>query len=210
MSDDELRARLRAADPASSLPPADPDRVARLLEDVMSTELTEESRETGTRNRGPLTWLVAAAAVVVLVVGGIIGIKAATGDNASPTSAKPVPAQTVTTLSAPDDGATHAKCMVPNAPSLAQLPTAFDGTVSGIDGDTVTLTATKWYAGAPTDLVKVTAPGEEWERLLSAVHFEDGQRYLVSATDAGAVTVCGFSAAYSDDLAAIYAEAFPG
>ena len=29
---DELRARLRAADPASSLPRSDPDRVARLLE----------------------------------------------------------------------------------------------------------------------------------------------------------------------------------
>ena len=56
--DDELRARLRAADPASSLPPADPERVARLLEDVMSTELTTEYRETGTRNRGPLTWAV--------------------------------------------------------------------------------------------------------------------------------------------------------
>ena len=39
--DDELLARLRAADPAASLPPADPDRVARLLEDTMShdTEL---------------------------------------------------------------------------------------------------------------------------------------------------------------------------
>ncbi|MEP9363591.1 hypothetical protein ABLE68_11550 [Nocardioides sp. CN2-186] len=210
MNDDELQARLRAADPASSLPPADPDRVARLLEDVMSTELTTEKREDGTQGRGPLTWLVAAAAVVVLLVGGIIGIKAATGDNASPTSAKPEPAQTVTTLSAPDDGATHAKCMVPNAQTLAQMPTAFDGTVSVIDGDTVTLTTTKWYAGEPTDVVKVTAPGEEWERLLSAVHFEAGQRYLVSATDEGAVTVCGFSAAYSDDLSAVYAEAFPG
>ena len=35
--DPELRDRLRAADPASSLPPADPTRVARLLEDTMSS-----------------------------------------------------------------------------------------------------------------------------------------------------------------------------
>ena len=57
MTDDELRDRLRAADPASSLPPADPERVARLLEDVMSTELTTENRETGTRGRGPVRGL---------------------------------------------------------------------------------------------------------------------------------------------------------
>ena len=52
-ADDELRGRLRASDPAASLPPADPTRVARLLEDVMSTELTTENRETGTRLTGP-------------------------------------------------------------------------------------------------------------------------------------------------------------
>ena len=158
----------------------------------------------------PLTWLVAAAAVVVLAVGGFVGVRALTGDDATPTAVEPVPSQTVTTLSAPDDAAAHAKCMVPNAQTLAGLPTAFDGTVTAIDGDTVTLEPSQWYAGEPTDLVEVTAPGEQWERLLSAVHFEDGQRYLVSATDQGAVTVCGFSAAYSDDLAAVYAEAFPG
>jgi len=33
--DDSLLARLRAADPAASLPPADPEGVADLLEDVM-------------------------------------------------------------------------------------------------------------------------------------------------------------------------------
>ena len=65
-SDDELLARLRAVDPASSLPAADPDRVARLLEDTMDNDLLTESRETGARNRGPLTWLVAAAAALII------------------------------------------------------------------------------------------------------------------------------------------------
>ena len=76
--DPELRDRLRAADPASSLPPADPTRVARLLEDTMnsSTEddvLTTESRETGTHGRSPLTWLVAAAAVVLIAGVALFG-----------------------------------------------------------------------------------------------------------------------------------------
>jgi hypothetical protein len=56
---DELFARLRDADPAAALPPADPDRVARLLEDAMSHDTMTESRETGTRGRSPLTWLAA-------------------------------------------------------------------------------------------------------------------------------------------------------
>ena len=47
MTDDELQVRLRAADPAASLPPADPSRVARLLEDTMSEDPSAESRATG-------------------------------------------------------------------------------------------------------------------------------------------------------------------
>ena len=43
--------------------------------------------------------------------------------------------------------------------------------------------------------------------LLQAVSFEAGQRYLVTA-NGGFVTVCGFSAPYSADLAAMYAQAF--
>ena len=39
--DPELLARLMAADPAAHLPPADPSRVARLLEDTMNTPHTE-------------------------------------------------------------------------------------------------------------------------------------------------------------------------
>ena len=70
--DDSLLARLRAADPAASLPPAGPERVADLLEDVMSetTTRTTESRDTGTHDRSPLTWLVAAAAVLLILATG--------------------------------------------------------------------------------------------------------------------------------------------
>src|SRR3954467_4892506 len=75
-ADDDLRARMSAADPASSLPPADPDRVTHLLEAAMSetTTQTPESRENGTRGRSPLTWLVAAAAVVLIAAAGVFGL----------------------------------------------------------------------------------------------------------------------------------------
>ena len=72
--DDDLDARLRAADPASSLPPADPARVARLLEDTMSNDVLAESRESGTHNRSPLTWLVAAAAAVIIAGVGVFAV----------------------------------------------------------------------------------------------------------------------------------------
>ena len=99
--------------------------------------------------------------------------------------------------------------MVPNAEILAQQSVAFDGTVTAMDGGVVTLTPTTWYAGEPTDLVEVQAPAADMQELVGAVQFEQGGRYLVSATD-GQVTVCGFSAPYSAELAALYAEAFPG
>ena len=43
--------------------------------------------------------------------------------------------------------------------------------------------------------------------LIQAVKFEDGKRYLVSATD-GEVSICGLSAPWSQRLAGLYAQAF--
>jgi hypothetical protein len=210
MNDDELRHRLQASDPAASLPPADPDRVARLLEDVMSTELTTENRETGTHDRSPLTWLVAAAAAVIIAGVGLFAVLHLNDDSGTPSASTPAATEpTVTHLSAPDAAAYAAKCMVPNPEVVGEQTVAFDGTVTSITGDVVTLSPTTWYAGDPTDTVEVQAPSADMQRLLSAVSFEQGGRYLVSATG-GRVTLCGFSAAYSDDLAAIYRQAFPG
>lgn len=202
---DELHDRLRAADPASSLPPADPHRVARLLEDVMSTELTTENRATGTRDRSPLTWLVAAAAVLIIAGVGLFAVLAQNEDPPAPPTA--ADDQTVTELTAPGPEAYAAKCMVPNAEVLAQQQVAVDATVTSIADGVVTLTVGEWYAGDPTDLVRVQAPEAEMQELVGAVDFQEGGRYLVSATD-GSVTVCGFSAPWSEDLAALYGQAF--
>ncbi len=211
--DDELRARLSAADPASSLPPVTPDGAARLLEETMSNDTLTESRDTGSRGRGPLTWLVAAAAVVVIAGVGIFAVLDDGDDGQVPSADRPSETggaeSTVTELTAPDPGAAP-RCMIPDAQALAPLPTAFDGTVQSIEGDIVTLVPTQWYAGEPTDLVTVEAPSEALRQLLVAVEFEDGGRYLVAATDGGEVAVCGFSAPYSQGLAATYAEAFGG
>ena len=203
MTDDELRMRLRAADPAATLPPGDPAAGARLVEDVMSTELTTESRETGTRQRGPLTWLGAAAAGVVIAGAAIFGVRALTGDDPTPPVSQGEP--TSISLTVPDAG--QSRCMVPNAEALAAADVAFDGTVTAIHGGEVTLAPSTWYAGGPADTVVVTAPSAQMQEVAEGVSFEVGGRYLVSATD-GRVTLCGFSAPYDAQLAALYAQAF--
>ena len=208
--DDELLTRLRAADPASAVPTADPASVARLLEDTMSNDVLTESRESGTHNRGPLTWLVAAAAAVIIAG---VGIFAVTNDIGTEDPSSPPAAggsePTVTELHAPGQEAYAARCMVPTAaPLSASADVAFEGTVTGIDDGLVTLEPSEWYAGDPTDLVTVEAPSDEIRALLVAVRFEDGGRYLVAAHDDGSVMVCGFSDTYSERLARVYTEAF--
>ena len=198
---DELLARLRAADPASSLPPVEPGRTARLLEDVMSHDL--ETPVTDVRRRSPLTWLVAAAAV--LVIAGVGAFAFLSGDDTQqvPTADRPAP----TTLALSARAPANAKCAAVSAELLANQQVAFDGTVASITDGLVTLDVTSWYRGGDADRVTVEAPPKDLQMLVQAADFQVGQRYLVSAND-GYVTVCGFTAAYSDELAALYAQAF--
>ena len=214
MSDehDELRARLRAADPASSLPRSDPDRVARLLEDTMSQSDSPESRAAGARQRSPLTWLVAAAAVVIIAGVGVFVMMNRTEDpGSSVAGSEPTDsasASDTTELRAPGAEATSGRCLPPTADLLAQADVAFEGTVEQVDDSLVTLRTTRWYTGEPTDLVTVQGPSEELQQLLVAVDFQDGGRYLVAASDRGQVMVCGFSSDFSPRLQRLYDQAF--
>ena len=213
MSDehDELRARLRAADPASSLPRPDPDRVARLLEDTMSHPETPDAGTDDTRQRSPLTWLAAAAAVVIIAGVGAFAVMNRGEDSGTP-AAGPEPTNSTsastTELRAPGAGATSGRCLPPSAEVLSRADVAFDGTVEGIEDDLVTLRTTRWYAGSPTDLVTVRGPSEDLQALLAAVDFQDEGRYLVAASANGRVMVCGFSAEHSPKLERLYGQAF--
>ena len=203
MSDDpedtELFERLRAHDPAASLPPAEPAQLARLLEDAMSHD-----HDTPTRHRTPLTWLVAAAAALLVIAGvGVFAVVGGDDEPQVPTAQDPAP--TVVELSARPP--VLGRCAVPTAELLGNQETAFDGTVSAITDGTVTLEVTKWYRGGPADQVTVDVPPADMQALMQAADFQTGHRYLVSA-NGGFVTVCGFTAPYSDELAALYAEAF--
>jgi hypothetical protein len=209
MSDhDELFARLRDADPAAPLDPVDPERVARLLEDAMSHDTLTESRETGARHRSPLTWLVAAAAVVLIAGVGAFALWG--GEDGSPAS-PPTAAEggpTVTDLTVPASGTS--RCMVPTARVLSNAEVAVEATVVAVESGVVTLDVSHWYAGEPTDQVRVDQASADRSALVGAPEFEDGGHYLVAGSAEGDLMVCGFSGAYSEDLATMYAEAFGG
>jgi hypothetical protein len=209
MTDDELLDLLRSRDPAASLSPAGTTQVDRLLEDAMSHDLdtrgtdgTFDRAGTDPRRRTPLTWLVAAAAV--LVIAGV-GVFAVFGGDGEPTPTAKDPAPSVLELSAPPP--TAAKCAVVSAELLGLQETAFDGTVTAVTEGLVTIEVAHWYRGGGADQVTVEAPPTDLQALIQAADFRTGQRYLVAAND-GFVTACGMTAPYSEELAALYTQAF--
>lgn len=150
-----------------------------------------------------MPWLVATVAgLVLLAVGGywLAGADDADDPDASQSEAAP----TVTRLDAPTAAG---RCMVITADLLRNQTLAFDGSVTGIADGVATLEVTTWYAGGDTDVVEVNAPAADLTTVIGTPQFEVGERYLVAATDEK-VAACGMSATYSDELAALYTEAF--
>lgn len=212
--DDKLRGVLRGGDPAGSLPPADPAALRSLLEDIMSADL--EIRPAGAgpsepRRRTRATWLVAAAAVAAIAAGGAFAVAGLSGKDAgapqadqpsSTTAGAPVAGQTTNLSVAPQQG----RCAAPDPAILTQYPVAFAGTVTAIDGNTVTLEATDVYAGEVGETVQVSAPPELFGTMQSMVQFEEGGDYLVAAFD-GQLSMC-YSGTASGDLASPFQKAF--
>ncbi|HEY0888454.1 MAG TPA: hypothetical protein VGE38_02445 [Nocardioides sp.] len=202
-SDDELRHRLRVADPAATLSPADPDRVAALVERAV----TNDVRATGHRGRNPLTWLVAAAAVVLLAliagyaVFGTDDPVPSAGDE--PTGAPSEPGPATVALTTPQESG---RCMVPSADVLAVQELAFEATAIGIADGVVTLEPERFYAGQATDEVTVTVP-DDTALLQPELEFAAGTTYLIAATG-DVITGCGLSGPATPELRALYAEAF--
>jgi hypothetical protein len=93
---------------------------------------------------------------------------------------------------------------------LEPVDLAFDGTVTKIDGEQVTLAVGTWFKGGDSDDVVVTqdkAATAAQMIELDGVLLEEGKRYLVSATG-GVVNGCGFSGEHSAQLEGIFREAF--
>jgi hypothetical protein len=214
--DPQLRALLAQSDPARSLAPADPRGLARLLlhtqEDTVSNDLDIRTdlpqQTTELRRRGPLAWLVAAAAVATIAGGGYAAVSSmqdsTTVEQAGP-STSPVDDPVVVTLQVPTT--VPAKCAVPTPELLAGAEVAFAGTVTAIDGDVVTLSPTETYAGESADEIELVGLGPDIRALAGQPEFVVGGTYLVSATD-GQISACGFSGVATPELQNLYDLAF--
>lgn len=209
MNDDELLARLRAADPARTA--ADPrPELDRLLEAAMRTEPDTRSPTDRTAPVRRRPWILAAAAVaLVAALGGGWVVTRGGGD---PPLAGPSPSVTdggtgddVLALSAPD--APAGRCIPFSSEALQPMQSAFEGTVTSVSGDEVTLGVTRWYRGGDADVVELTNPSRLAIVLDGVITFEEGERYLLTATD-GTLNVCGFSAPWSAEREREFLTAF--
>ena len=162
-----------------------------------STDPTPAPRRLAGLVRRPAA--LAAAASVVLAV----GIGAAALDTAE----APAPSEGSTVALQVAGGLTISSCVPFDVAVLAQMPVALAGTVTEVDAGQVTLAVDRWYRGGDAARVTVAQPDAASSVALDGVTFEQGKRFLLTATE-GTVNGCGFSGAYSEELAAFYEQAF--
>jgi hypothetical protein len=191
MDDMELRDRLKALDPMH------PGVATRSVTDEASRRQLEDIVEgtyEGNASTSRTVWYaVAAAAVVAIAVGAALVMGSGT------TTEEPFRLELA-------QGDPMAMCIAISAEELAKLPVAFEGTATSVEGDDVTLDVTQWFRGGDAAQVALTAP-QGLEALIAGIAFEEGQTYLITATD-GVVNYCGFSDVASPELRALYEEAF--
>ncbi len=183
---------LRRSNPveADQLPSANLARIrARVQENVM----TENSRQPWLRWGIGLAGVTAAAVVALLVFGARGG----------------TPAPSPSDGGIGGGGGAAGMCIRFDLDLLAQQELAFDGTVTAIDGESVSFAVGRWFRGSGDASVTLTEPGlgggATMEGIL--VDFQVGSRYLVSGAD-GIVTGCGYSVPFDEASAADWATAF--
>lgn len=187
--DDPLRARLRAVDPATALPPLPPDRRARLLEDAMTS--TEPTSTVVPMRRRRTPWLIGGGIGIAAAAAGIVALTTGGTD--------------ITRLTQPTSDP-MAMCAQVTPEALATQALAFAGTVTGIDGTTVTLEVAERFRGEIGDEVAVTQQDATADDF-SAVQYVQGTSYLIAATD-GRVASCGQSGEAGPELLELYRSAF--
>ena len=206
MNDDELLARLRAADPALTRTAPLPD-ISHLTEAIVNTGTAPQSAKTAAgiparpakapagRGHRRLSGLTAAAGLLI-IGGGIAGGIMATDINGRSSLAGPL---ALTAAS----GTAGAKCAEPVPDLLRAYPTLFEGTVTSIEGSMVTFRVDYWLNGGGAATVRLNSGAGEPERLT----FLDGAHYIVAADKDGVVPQCGANMA-SDETAGKFRQAY--
>ena len=162
----------------------------------MTTPNVEQPGSSGTPNKRPWIAAVAAAAVVIVAVGAI-GLLSGDGD--------PIAATPPLELNAGGEDV-MASCIAFGVEYLAPMPVAFEGTVVSVEGDAVTLDVDHWFKGGDASQVVLNAP-QGMEALIGGFPFEEGTQYLITASE-GNVNYCGFSGVSTPEMRAAFEEAF--
>lgn len=200
-TEDQLLRRMRAADPAPLAPPSAPSWIPDLMEATMST-VPETGPTSRVRRWAPA---LAAAALVAAVGGGAYAVL----DDDREAGPRATPEASTTTLALPGGGGavSSSSCVQFDVEFLRAMPIALSGTATEVGADTVTLEVDRWYQGGDADVVRL-ANFDPTNSSLDGFVFEQGQRYLISASEDGTVSFCGFSGPWTASLAAAFDEAF--
>ncbi|PSM37616.1 hypothetical protein C6Y14_41390 [Streptomyces dioscori] len=193
MNDEELLARLQAADPASAsvAPPPDPHR---LMEATMTVDT--DMRTVQASPHRPRRRLALVAAAVLAVAGGIAwGTMDSSDDTPSALVLK----------AAGESG--EAKCAGPTVDSLRDRATeqtaAFEGTVASVSGNQVTFKVDHWYTDGDASTVRVTNI-EHWE---DGVVFRAGDHGFIVAHN-GSIGFCDNAFWTDPSLRGLFHRAF--
>lgn len=200
------------------------DTATGATRDTTGDGAPKPARPAGSRRWwGPLAGVAAAAALVVggLTVSGAFGSAdddpdVAIGEPGAETVDDPDngpdpdgdgdTAPPALELSAGDADPALQSCMRPDATVAGMSETAFLGTVTAIDGETVTLGVDRWYVGGDAPVVTVTAPAG-LEALTGSIDFVVGDPYIISAYE-GVVAYCELSGPATPERRSWYDEAF--
>lgn len=213
MNDDSLRAALRRVDPAPPTVPvdrADSDRARALVEKTMTAPvhpLDESTAPAAPRawwQRRPAAFAAAAALAAVATAGVALSVNDDDGDGGSKTAAA-----APLVLTAPDGNA-MASCMQFDEKILADMTTAFAGTVTSTTDNTVVIDVDRWWrsTGERPDRVELRTLGAS-SVALDGTEFTEGTRYLVTAAE-GNVNGCGYSGPATPEYEASFERAFAG
>jgi hypothetical protein len=200
---DRFRERLARLDPMHPGVPVESVTTGssqQLLEEIMSIPPVEQPGTETTPQRSKWLLGVAAAAVLVVAVGGAIALSGGNGGD-------PVASGPPMELSAGADDP-MAMCIMFSVEELARMQVAFEGTVASVEGETVTLDVDTWYRGGDSAQVVLHAPAG-MEALIGGIPFDVGSQYLVTAFD-GNVNYCGFTGPSTPELKTAFEEAFAG
>ena len=205
---DPMRDQIRRLDP---MPPAvrtiadSGPEAHELLERIMTTNPIDQRIQTPDPAVRRRTWATrSAVGAVGLVAVVAIATAAGLGRGAAPTAPTPTVAVRLALPAADPTGS----CLVFDVAVLGQAPIAFGGTVTGIENGVVRLRVDRWYRGGTATTVELVAPAPD-SVALDGLAFEEGGRYLVSATGDKA-NGCGLSGPATPDLRAAFDQAFGG